>query len=917
MTTPRATYRLQLHSNFRLPDAAALVPYLQQLGIDTLYLSPIFKARTGSGHGYDVTDPALINPELGGEAALSHLLDSLEAHHMGVLFDVVPNHMASDADNRWWWDVLERGPASPFAHFFDIDWDAPSAHHQLVLPFLGRPFGEELESGAMRIEWADSGLVLAYYDRHFPLTPRSWRPLLARVVPSLKHPTERRALYALWRRLDRRENFGPLGPGDLLNRWMNQHTEAERAFRDVLTRLHGTPGQPDSWNAVEKILNMQPWRLVHFRVAASDGNYRRFFDINDLPAVAIERVEVFEHVHATLLAWAKHPAVYGLRIDHIDGLYDPDAYLQKLFSRLQHAPAHDYLLVEKILGPGESLSPRWPVAGTTGYDFLNAAMTVLLDPEGLESLTALYSTWQPPKTSEASIGNEKQQVLADLFQSELGRLVRQLLPIAAQDRWGHDVTVSELRAAIEAVTVSLPIYRTYLHHGPISSWDQQILEQALQKARTHHGHLPPAVWTLLDHVLLHADDPTLTPKQQKARRHWAMRWQQLTGPVHAKGFEDTALYRYHRLTCLNEVGSDLYSKGLSPKLFHATLIDRQARHPYALNATSTHDTKRSEDVRARLGILSEIPRQWDAVVRNWHAMTDVFAETVGTLRVPDPATEYLLFQTVVGAYPMDQSQVEDFAARLQSYLQKAVREAKVHSDWVHPNLAYEEALHRFVAALFAHPEIKAAMHPFIRTVSFYGALSSLSQVLLKTFAPGVPDYYQGSELWDLSLTDPDNRRPVDFSKRQHWLTDLLTHPPALEQLLHQWDDGRIKLYVTHHALAVRQRNTELFERGIYQGLEAEGPQADHVLAFARHHDAHWCIVVVPRHYARLTFSPRTGSIPLPDEPWQTTTLNLPAGAPRRWREILSGQLLRAPSGQLPLAKIFSALPLAILESETE
>ena len=919
MTTPRATYRLQLNQDFTLVDAERLIPYLKRLGIDTLYLSPIFQARKGSPHGYDVTDPNAVNPELGGNPALEHLFESLKAHHMGVILDVVPNHMAADRDNRWWWDLLVHGEASPVASFFDIDWEAPGANHQLVLPCLAHSFGEVLEAGALRIELENSsGFVLTYYDRQFPLTPRSWRPILAQVLHSLFRSGQKRAryqLYDLWRQLAHPDTLDRSTHADTLYRWRCQHPRAIRDVRQVLSRWNGVQGQPQSWSRVEQLLRGQPWRLVHFTLASSEGNYRRFFDINDLPAVSIERETVFEHVQALLLELAKRPVVYGLRIDHIDGLYDPQSYLLKLFSCLERAASNDYLIVEKILGPGESLPLSWPVAGTTGYDFLNAAMTVLLDPEGLTSLTSLYSRWHDSKPPGAAIDWGKQQVLTDLFQSELDRLVRQLLPIAREDRWGHDLTILEIKGAIGALTLSLPIYRTYLNHGPVSSWDRNILHDAIQRAREQYGHLPTAAWILLERVLLHAEDPTLTQKQRKVFRDWTMRWQQLTGPIHAKGFEDTALYRYHRLTCLNEVGSDLYSEGLHPKTFHAMIRDRQATHPFTLNTTSTHDTKRSEDVRARLGILSEIPALWQTTVTDWHDRAQSFFEVVDNVRVPDPATEYLLFQSLVGAYPLHQTEVPSFVTRLHLYIEKAVREAKIYSDWVHPHLGYEQALHRFVDHLFTHKDMQDALHPFVQTVSYYGALSSLSQILLKTLAPGVPDFYQGSELWDLSLTDPDNRRPVDFSRRQQLLEQMTTNPPSLEDLLTHWDDGRLKLYVTHEALKLRHHNARLFEHGTYQGLAAQGSQTDHVLTFARHHEDQWCIVVVPRHYARLTWSYHPKTRPSSHDIWQTTTLNVPAGAPHHWREILSGQPLQAEMGQIPLAEIFSRLPIAILRSQ--
>ena len=906
MTTPHATYRLQLHQDFPLAAAESLIPYLDRLGIDTLYLSPIFQARKGSPHGYDVTDPTTVNAELGGQAALDRLFETLRAHHMGAILDIVPNHMAADHDNRWWWDVLARGQDSPFASFFDIDWDRHRGHHQLVLPFLGQPFVTELESGAMRVALGDVGFYLTYYDKEFPLTAPSWRPILARALCFLDPQTQkgaRRALYRLWRHLAEGHE---VTPRDSLNTWLNRYPTAKEAIHQALTHWNGTPGQKDSWNPLEKLLRAQPWRLAHFLVASREGNYRRFFDINDLPAVRVEQDSVFDRAHSTLIALCNNAVVYGLRIDHIDGLYDPSSYLSTLSLRLKKAPSKDFLLVEKILGADESLPARWPVAGTTGYDFLNTTMQVLLDSDGLVQLTALYAAWEDPKDAAVSVDAGKRQALTELFGSELDRLCREVYPMAAGDRWGHDLTELEIRRAIGALTVSLPIYRTYRSHDTYSSWDQNILKKAFKRAIDQEKGLPPQAWVFLYHVFFSDTDRTLTAKEHQMRRDWVMHWQQLTGPVHAKGFEDTALYRYHRLVCLNEVGGDLDSPGLTPDAFHRMLIDRQATHPNALNATSTHDTKRSEDVRARIGILSEIPLQWKTAVEDWQ---ERIAERVGSLTVPDLSTEYLFFQTLVGALPLNRDERPAFSERLKSYMQKAVREAKVHTGWVHPNLAYENALFSFIDTLFVHAEIVDRMERFIRPVAYYGALSSLSQVLLKTLAPGVPDFYQGSELWDLSLTDPDNRRPVDYTERQRLLDTITTSRPSPQDLLEHWEDGRIKLYVTSRTLDVRRRNARLFQHGAYETLVSEGPQSDHVLAFARHDEHQWCLVVVPLRYARLTWPSASHNI------WHSTTLILPKEAPNVWQDALSGQSLFAEAGELPLEAIFSPFPMAILTSK--
>ena len=904
MTTPRATYRVQLQKSFPLQAAEALVPYLHQLGIDTLYLSPLFQARQGSPHGYDVTDPTTVNPELGGPDALDHLLDTLAASHMGAIVDVVPNHMAADADNRWWWDVLEYGPQSAYADYFDIDWHGDRGRSQLVLPFLGQPFGTELESGALRLAMGDTGLYLTYYDRKFPLAPITWRPILARAIPKIpaSHRQARRHLLRLWEKLDTPPGAGPT-PARILHAWLTENPSAAPALQSVLAEINSQVAQSTSRTHLETILNRQPWRLVHYLAASHLGNYRRFFDINDLPAVRVEHPHVFESVHSTLLAWAAHPAVYGLRIDHIDGLYDPEAYLKALTMRLGSSPAQDYLVVEKVLGPGESLPSTWPVAGTTGYDFLNATLGVLLHAEGLVSLTDIYQSWQDP--SQAA-GSTKELALTELFSQELERLVSQLLPIAARDRWGRDLSRQEIRRAIRALTVSLPVYRTYLGPHRISQWDRQILTDAFVQAKDRAPQVSVVTWDFLRRVFFSLDNSNLAHQERTAQRTWVMRWQQLTGPVEAKGFEDTALYRYHRLTALNEVGGSLNASGLRPVDFHSKMEKRQEAYPHGLNASSTHDTKRSEDVRARLSILSEMPAAWHQAVGKWHDLALPYLKTLGNLTVPDSNTEYLIWQTILGAWPINPEDWSSFSERLQGYLQKAVREAKVHSSWMAPNLVYEATLNQFVETILDDPEILEIMRPFIHQVAYYGALSSLSQVLIKVFAPGVPDFYQGSELWDLSLTDPDNRRPVNFEIRQQWLQAMVARPPSLRELIDHWEDGRIKLYVTYKALQLRGRYPEVFSQGSYQGLDIQGSQSNHVLAFARHLDDDWCLVIVPRHYARLTQVQSDTNL------WQNTTLILPSGAPYRWKEVLSGQSLDTGTGKLWVASVFAQFPGAVL-----
>lgn len=902
MTIPVCTYRLQLNPDFPLERVAALLPYWQRLGIDTLYLSPIWRARPGSQHGYDVVDPGRVNPELGGGAAAHRLLDGLHARGMGALLDIVPNHMAASWHNPWWADVLRRGRESPHAAFFDIDWDFNSAYPgKLLLPFLGQPFGRELEAGAIGLEADADGFFATYGGERFPLAPKTWRPFIALAMAGAQ--AGRRELLALWRAL---AQPGP-EPAERYAALVKRHPQWLERMRTAVLRFGRAKSSAQKQARLEKLLANQPWRLATFRLAHQSGNYRRFFDINELVALNMEDPVVFDRHHAALLDIAAHPAVRGVRVDHVDGLYDPGAYLRQLSSRL--GPESAYVVVEKILGPGEALPPQWPVAGTTGYDFLNDVMETMLDPEGLVRLQAFYTPWHGSKAGPELVAAGKRQVLTDAFAAVQFGLCRDFARIAAADRMGHDLIPSDIRAVIANLTVVLPVYRTYIDANHIPDGDRRLLEQALDRIRRRHPERGDAI-NMLGRVLFSGDDPALNGPERSQRLDWTQRWQQSTGPIQAKGFEDTALYRYHRLTCLNEVGGHLFSRGLGPDAFHRKMAARLKTLPHTMNATSTHDTKRSEDVRARIGVLSELSERWRDRVNRWHTLVSFLKPTVGELAVPDPATEYFIFQTMVGAWPLDSDKIPDFRVRLGAYLQKAVREAKIYSRWDPPNTAYEEALLEFVDGLFAHPDFIADFTAFQEVVARYGAVSSLAQLLLKALAPGVPDFYQGTELWDLSMTDPDNRRPVDFDRRAALLDDLIQTRPAVGDLFDAWRDGRIKLHFTHRALTLRSSRRELFLNGGYLPLAVKGARAEHVLAFGRRLGDDWCLCIVPRLFGRLDEATPGAD---PKTRWEDTRVELPADAPVRWKNRLSDRNLAiAPDRCIALAEAFSEIPFAVL-----
>jgi (1->4)-alpha-D-glucan 1-alpha-D-glucosylmutase len=917
---PAATYRLQFGGGFGFAEARELVPYLDALGITDLYASPLLAARTGSPHGYDVTDPTRLNPELGGEEGFAALAAQLRRHGMGLLLDVVANHMAADPENPWWCDVLRHGRGSPFADYFDIDWEPPRTGlaGKVLLPVLGEPYGLVLEKGELVPEPGEGGFWLRYRERCFPLSPESSADVAARLSEALGAGPVGAAPAA---------GSGGVGTaGGALAAVRSAQAPCGVRAR-VEESLRGLAGDPE-W--LDRLLERQHYRPAFWRVANREINYRRFFDVYDLVAVRVEEEEVFAATHGRVLELARAGPVTGLRIDHVDGLRDPYAYLQRLQERLgaKEGSPPFYIVVEKILCGDEELRPEWPVCGTTGYDFLNAVNGLFVDPAGVVALDRLYRSFTGGGKDFASLVREKKRrVVADLFAADLRRLVRQLGRLAEGERHGRDLTLDELEQALVEVTVHLPVYRTYVRDYAVGTRDRGYLERALGEARRARPALERAL-VFLGRVLLLEFPSYLGPEGRRVWLDFVMRWQQFTGPVMAKGFEDTALYAYNRLVCLNEVGGNPGGQGVSVAEFHRFNETRLRRWPYTLNATSTHDTKRGEDVRARIAVLSEIPDLWAARVERWVRLNEPRKRVVRGLPLPDADTEFLLYQTLLGAWPLREEEVPEFRERLRAYMLKAVREAKVHTGWLEPDEAYEGALLAFVDRILEPgPENRflqdfLAFQPF---VAYYGALNSLTQVLLKIASPGVPDFYRGTELWDFSLVDPDNRRPVDFGLRAALLAALQERkddPRGLAAaLLAGWRDGRVKLYLTWRALRFRRNHRRLFTAGDYLPVVAAGRERDHVCAFARRLERTWALVAAPRLCVRLVGGePGPEGVPplvppLGEAVWGATTLLLPPGAPEGWRNVLTGEQAVARHGTLPLADLLCSFPVALLHGE--
>lgn len=916
-----STYRLQFNGEFRFKDAAAVVPYLSALGITDVYASPLFQAKSGSLHGYDVIDPTRLSSDLGGEPGFALLSESLWRHNMGLLLDIVPNHMAADSENPWWRDVLRHGQNSPYAAYFDIDWRPlrPGLHGKVLLPILGAPYGTVLKNNELRLQLAEDGLWLTYGEMRLPITPASCRRVLMGWVETLlgslgdAHP----AAGTLRESLDL--------PDEMAARelWRLSCTFPKiKAFVEE----HGGERTPEEMDC---LLSEQPYRLAYWRSGMDDLNYRRFFNVSDLVCVRMESKKVFEDAHGLVRRLVTGGRVTGLRIDHVDGLWDPGVYIRSLQERLGDAGPCPGLcvVVEKILGKEEELPPDWLVDGTTGYDFLNAVNALFVDPQGADDLDILYARCGG---GDADFGTvvyaQKKRVTHLLFASELRTLTWRLGLLAEADRQGRDLTLRDLEQALVEMTACLPVYRTYINDFRVADRDRDYIEGALRDVLSRCPGADMAV-SFLRRILLLEFPPDFPATGRQEWLDFVMRWQQFTGPVMAKGFEDTALYIYNRLVSLNEVGGDPQMKGVTPAAFHQYNNARLEQGRPGLSATSTHDNKRSEDVRARINVLSEIAGAWARRVALWKEWNAGLKPVVGSSPAPDENTELLIYQTLVGAWPLREEDVPAFKERLAAYLVKAAREAKVYTRWFEPNQEYEQAVQAFAAAILEpgpKNQFLQDFKAFQDVTAFYGALNSLAQVLLKVASPGVPDFYQGTELWDFSLVDPDNRRPVNFSHRQELLTGLRDEISAgrsslAKRLLGSWKDGRVKLYLTHQALRFRQAHPELFSHGDYLPVDTVGSGQEHLCAFARRWEGHWALAVVPRLVTRLQMErlPRRAdelpamAFPLGKTAWGETAMVLPQDAPDRWHNVLIGE--RVGGRVLYLHEVLKRFPVALLK----
>jgi (1->4)-alpha-D-glucan 1-alpha-D-glucosylmutase len=969
---PLSTYRFQFHAGFRFENARQLVGYLHALGVSHVYSSPILKARVGSMHGYDITDHNQINPEIGSYEELQDLVQELKNYGMGQILDFVPNHMGIGlGTNPWWWDVLSNGRASEFAEFFDLDWDPlkPELHNKLLLPILGDQYGAELEAGHIKLVMDENGLHVEYYDKLLPLDPQTIPMIFESMAQEA--PQELRNLLSGLRNLPSHNAT----EGDPVRQRRRAVPSLTQAFKELLakspevrqfieaaiTQANGRPNDPRSFDLLHRILEAQVYRLANWRVSGEEINYRRFFDVNDLIGLSMENPRVFAATHQLIRHLLADDMIQGLRIDHCDGLLNPRQYmirLQMLYAASQcsgptpHPPLaengielemqqvfgqHDwmnqraflYTVVEKILEPGEDLPREWPVDGTSGYDFTTLVNGIFIDRRNERPFTNLYQRFTGTSYDvDALIYNSKKLIMHASLASEVNVLAHMLDEISVTDRYARDFTRKALRDVIRETIACFPVYRTYIdERGEMTERDRAHINEAIVRAKRRNPDKAPASFDFLRDILLltHKNTDNQSDIYRK-KLYFTLKFQQLTGPVMAKGLEDTAFYVYNRFISVNEVGGSPKQFGITVDEFHTGNLKRAESWPYSMLATSTHDTKRSEDVRARLNVLSEMPKTWSAQALKWRRANRRRKRMLTDGRqVPDQNEEYLLYQTLIGSWPFTFTAEQDraeYIERIKQYMSKAVHEAKVNLSWINDDPVYVEALQQFIEKIL-QPPTDARPDPFLDEVQafmpameFFGAINSIAQRLLLITSPGNPDIYQGEELWDFSLVDPDNRRPVDYTLRQRLLTELDHRaeagnlPELCAELLDHYQDGRIKMWTTMQATRLRRDRRDLFHVGRYHPLQARGSKQQHVVAFAREHNNQVAIIAAPR----LSYTLAKGDLRAPlNELWENTELPVTSHTAEFLENVFTGERIRvSPERTLLCRELFAHFPVALL-----
>ncbi|MGE5402669.1 MAG: malto-oligosyltrehalose synthase [Ignavibacteriales bacterium] len=927
MHIPDSTYRLQFNSSFGFNDAREIIDYLAGLGIKDIYASPILKAVKGSMHGYDVVDPNQLNPELGTTDDFDQLIQECRSYNMGWLQDVVPNHMAYSSENQMIVDLLENGPNSRFYNFFDIEWNHPhaSVRQRILAPFLGKFFQDVLEGGELILRYDSEGFYVNYYDNRFPMKMESYVDILSFRLNALtnklgkNHPDVIKYLAVLYilrslppaEEMDERYSQIKFVKGMLYELYTGN--EDIKVFIDESLKIYnGRKDVPESFNLLEKLLSEQHFRLAFWKVANEEINYRRFFNISGLISLRMENEDVFNRIHSLILNLVKDGQVNGLRIDHVDGLYDPTSYLKKLRDRIPD----QYLVVEKILELREDLPTEWPVEGTTGYEFTNYVNGIFCKSANEKEFNSIYQKFTKLNTPyERIVAEKKRLIIQTRMAGEVERLAFLVEAVSSSDRYGIDITMHGLKRALEEIFTYFPIYRTYINKDYYTERDRKYLEEIFHKVSRANPRLINEYNYIFNLLMLRFREH-FTEEQKDKALDFVMKFQQLTGPLMAKGFEDTALYVYNRLISLNEVGGNAGRFGIPVEEFHEFNLKRSLQWPHTLNTTSTHDTKRGEDVRARINVLSELPDEWESRIKTWSKLNNHLKKELHGEIVPDKNDEYFLYQTLIGSFPNTEEDYAIYAARIKEYMVKAVREAKVHTAWIKPDEEYESAYMEFIEKILVFSDENGFLKdfiPFQKKIAHYGALNSISQVLVKMTSPGVPDLYQGTELWDLSLVDPDNRRPVDFSLRRKYLKGIQEHSENdtlkyIRDISSQLSDGRIKMFTIFQALRARNEWKDLFCQGEYIPLQVSGNNKENIVSYARRNGQDRAVVVIPRFMTGLV---KEGDLPVGNELWSETFIEMPADGVRSWNNVITNQII-INKEKLSVGEILKNFPAGLL-----
>ncbi len=931
---PLATYRIQFKPGFGFDKCKQIIHYLKELGVSDIYASPIFRARKGSEHGYDICDHDEINPELGGEEDFMALTEERRALNMGWIQDIVPNHMAFSPENTKLVDLLENGPHSRYYNFFDINWD----HHdsamkgRVLAPFLGGFYGETLEKGELTLDYNEQGFVINYYEFQWPINIESYATILSQKIKSLSRRLGRDdpdfvkllgILYII-RTLaaaeDRTEQYDQIS---FIKRMLNELHVNNEVFREYIQATldlfngYSSVGTGDRFELLDSLLDEQFYRLSYWKVAADEINYRRFFSINELISLRVEQPEVCELINRLALEKAEEEIFTGLRVDHVDGLFDPAKYL----TDLRNSAPESYLLVEKILELEEHLPDFLPIQGTTGYDFLNYANLLQCAHENAEAFTRIYkSATGVIEDFQAIVHAKKRLIIEEEMAGDVFNLAHIFKRLSDKDRHGKDITLYGLHRALMEALALFPVYRSYINKESFTEQDRFYIKQALDTAIRKYPALLNELLFIKRFLLL--EFPDYFPEEEKGE--WidlAMRFQQLTGPLMAKGFEDTTLYVYNRLISLNEVGGAPNNFGRSKEQFHEYIATRHSRWPYSMNSTASHDTKRGEDVRCRINVLSELPDQWRSRVEEWTNINGRHKTFLDGGDAPDRNDEYFYYQTLVGAFPFNDEEYPEFIERIKQYAVKAVREAKVHTAWLKPDTEYEEAFINFIEKTLSNDQANEFIKDFREfqgKIAHYGMINSLGQVLLKIACPGVPDIYQGNELWDLSLVDPDNRRPVDFGLRSSLLKNLKTKAnenlaQLTKDLLDRAPAPGLKLFTINRALEARGDYREVFQNGSYIPLVSGGAKKDNVLAFLRNHGSHWALAIIPRYPASLCDPYQW---PLGNNTWRDTSVELPENVTMDLKDVFTGNEL-GTGQKILVGDILAEFPVALFVGESK